>query len=51
MWLIMRTKDFIYHHLFGVKAKMFAGMERLSAIVPIGKPEGLGRLQAESPKG
>jgi len=24
----MRTKDFIYHHLFGMKAKKVAGMER-----------------------
>ena len=24
----MRTKDFIYHHLFGMKAKTLAGMER-----------------------
>jgi len=28
MWLIMRTKDLIYHHLFGMKAKRLAGMER-----------------------
>jgi len=28
MWLIMKAKDFIYHHLFGMKAKRLAGMER-----------------------
>jgi hypothetical protein len=28
MWLIMRTKDFIYRHLFGMKTKRLAGMER-----------------------
>ena len=29
MLLIMRTKDFIYRHLFGMKAKTLAGTERM----------------------